>query len=73
MSVEHAEHPCHISYLLRLWQVKKDGKVIWRASLQSADTGERRGFATLVDLLSFLEEEYAPNEHQGMRSHADTE
>ena len=48
----------HVSYLLRLWQVESKGAVIWRASLQSPNTGERRGFTSLADLLSFLEEEY---------------
>ena len=46
----------HVSYLLRLWQAQTEGVVVWRASLQSADTGERMGFATLVALLSFLEQ-----------------
>ena len=53
---EPEERPHHVSYLLRLWQVEDDGRVTWRASLQSADTGERMGFATLVALLSFLEQ-----------------
>ena len=54
----HGEHPRHVSYLLRLWQAESEGRVIWRASLQSPNTGERRGFASLADLLRFLEEEY---------------
>ena len=50
----------HVSFLLRLWQAEDEGEVNWRVSLQNPDTGERRGFATLVSLLSFLEEEYGP-------------
>ena len=46
----------HVSYLLRLWQAESESRVIWRASIQSPDTGERRGFAALADLLGFLEE-----------------
>ena len=49
----------YISYLLRLWQVRsKDGRV-WRASLEHASTGERRGFACLAALVAFLEQETA--------------
>ena len=52
------QRPRRASYLLRLWRVEDDGKMIWRASLQNPDTGERRGFSTVADLLSFLEAEY---------------
>jgi hypothetical protein len=47
----------YISYLLRLWQIRSEGKPAWRASLESPHTGERRGFANLADLFTFLEEE----------------
>ena len=47
-----------VSYLLRLWQAGSGGKLVWRASLESPQTGDRRGFISLVDLLTFLEEEY---------------
>jgi hypothetical protein len=33
------------SFLLRLWESDEDGQLIWRASLESTETGERRGFA----------------------------
>jgi hypothetical protein len=48
-----------ISYLLRLWPIRTRGELVWRASLESAATGERRGFANLTDLFVFLEEEVA--------------
>jgi hypothetical protein len=41
------------SYLLRLWRAKK-GEEGWRASLESAQTGERRGFATLDALFDYV-------------------
>jgi hypothetical protein len=47
----------YISYLLRLWPVQSEGTTIWRASLESPHTGERRGFASLADLFAFLEQE----------------
>ena len=45
------------SFLLRLWQIRSGGKVVWRASLESAQTGERCGFADLASLIAFLEQQ----------------
>ena len=56
----------YISYLLRLWQTRSDGKLIWRASLESPHTGERRGFTNLGDLFAFLEKEIS-HADQGRR------
>ena len=47
----------YISYLLRLWQVKGGDEVVWRASLESPHTGERRGFANLEALFAFLQQQ----------------
>jgi hypothetical protein len=41
------------SYLLRLWRVR-EGEEGWRASLESAQTGERKGFATLDSLFDYV-------------------
>lgn len=56
--------PDYLSYLLRLWRVSGGGepggmgrKAIWRASLESTRTGERRGFASLGELFDFLREQ----------------
>jgi hypothetical protein len=46
----------YVSYMLRLWEVRSNDGLIWRASLERANTGERRGFASLVDLYAFLEQ-----------------
>lgn len=58
---DSTEQPDYLSYLLRLWQVRSDEDVhqsaekpVWRASLESALTGERKGFASLDDLFDFL-------------------
>jgi hypothetical protein len=50
----------YVSYLLRLWQVQSKDGLVWRASLEHASTGERRGFAYLADLYAFLEQKTAP-------------
>ncbi len=47
----------YMAYLLRLWQVRGEDGMAWRASLESARTGERVGFASLQDLFAFLEQE----------------
>jgi hypothetical protein len=43
------------SFLLRLWVDETNGKQDWRISLENPSTRERRGFATLKDLLKYLE------------------
>ena len=47
------------SYLLRLWQEEGGNPPLWRASLESPGSGERRGFASLAALFDFLENEIA--------------
>ena len=49
----------YLAYLLRLWAVMVDGQPAWRASLESTQTGQQRGFATLAQLMAFLEAELA--------------
>lgn len=44
----------YMAYLLRLWREKQDGS--WRATLENPNNGERAGFATLADLVTFLAE-----------------
>ncbi len=46
--------PRYLSYLLRLWQTQDQDRILWRASLESPGTGERRGFADLEELVQFL-------------------
>jgi hypothetical protein len=43
--------------LLRLWQTKSRDAWVWRASLESPYTDERKSFASLADLFAFLEQE----------------
>ena len=48
------------AYLLRLWQADgDDGRPVWRAALEDARIGERRGFADLARLCAFLKEQAA--------------
>jgi hypothetical protein len=51
------QHPRYLAYMLRLWRAWTDGEDTWRASLESADTGDRRGFADLEALFAFLKQE----------------
>jgi len=56
-----------MSYLLRLWQTTSGTKVVWRASLENSQTGERQGFADLGALLNYLRQqtdtETEPRDH----------
>jgi hypothetical protein len=42
------------SFLLRLTKSNADGRPVWRASLESTQTGEQRHFASLKQLVAFL-------------------
>jgi hypothetical protein len=46
----------YLAYMLRLWQVDRQGQPKWRASLESPHTAERLGFADIAQLLAFLQE-----------------
>jgi hypothetical protein len=47
----------YLAYMLRLWQVQGEGGAVWRATLEDARTGERRGFASLEAFVAWLREE----------------
>jgi hypothetical protein len=49
----------YFSYLLRLWQEQDDEHPVWRASLESAQTGEQIIFATVEELVRFLKQQTA--------------
>ena len=48
------EQPGYLAYMLRMWRVDTGRGPIWRASLESPHTGERRGFVNLESLFAFL-------------------
>jgi len=49
------KYPSYFAFLLRLWNEKKAGSGVWRASLEDPHTGEQIGFANLEALLAYLE------------------
>ena len=55
----------HLSYLLRLWAARADDETVWRASLESALTGQRHGFANLDDLFDFLRQRTEMSSEKG--------
>jgi hypothetical protein len=60
----------YLSYLLRLWQTSDGDRQVWRVSLESPGTGERRGFAGLEEMLDFLlaqTEQVEPQDEQAHR------
>jgi hypothetical protein len=46
----------YLSFLLRLWQVQQNDSLVWRVSLESPLTGERRCFPNLESFLIYLQE-----------------
>ena len=57
MSNECDRSPTYLSYMLRLWQAgSRDGKSVWRASLENPHTGERQAFGDMEALVAFLVE-----------------
>ena len=48
--------PEYKSFLLRMWRVREADHEVWRASLESIESGEKRGFASLEALLAYLSE-----------------
>jgi len=49
------DQPGYVAYLLRLWQIRSDGRLVWLASLTDPHTAVRRGFASVPHLIAFLE------------------
>ena len=46
----------YVAYMLRLWQVRVGEEWSWRASLEHAHTGARKGFTSLEELCAYLQE-----------------
>jgi len=46
--------PRRFSYLLRLWRTDELRGFHWQASLETPETGERIGFASLEELFAYL-------------------
>ena len=44
----------YLAYMVRLWTVRCNGDVVWRASAANAHTGEQRTFADLASLFDFF-------------------
>jgi hypothetical protein len=45
----------HKSYILRVWQVERDGEPATVATLEDCQTNARQAFPSLAELLMFLE------------------
>ncbi len=50
-----SEQRQYVAYLLRLWQITSTEGPVWRATLQDVHTGERQGFASMAQVIAFLE------------------
>lgn len=43
------------AFLLRLWLISHKEEKIWHASLEDSHSGEKHGFASLEDLMEYLQ------------------
>ena len=59
------------SFLLRLWEVDVEKRRAWRFSVEDPVTGERKGFANIAKLMSFLMEEISSGERDGTKQFED--
>lgn len=50
----------YFSYLLRIWSEQDFNHTSWRLSLEKPGSGEVKGFQTLEELVSFLEQKIHP-------------
>ncbi len=55
----------YASFLLRLWECQVEQQTVWRASLESTQTGQRINFASLDELVAFLAQEYRKEPNAG--------
>jgi hypothetical protein len=52
----------YLAYMLRLWQAgQSENGPVWRVSIESPHTGERRVFTDLPELFTFLLEKSGQN------------
>jgi len=58
-SKKDLECPHRCSYLLRLWRTDELMGFHWQASLETPETGERIGFASLEELFAYLMDQTA--------------
>lgn len=45
----------YLSYLIRLWGETSQGQVVWRAALESVQSGEQQQFASVADLFAYID------------------
>ena len=50
------EQPSYRTFILRTWQERRQGSLVWRFSLEDAQTKQRIGFTDLEGLCRFLAE-----------------
>ncbi len=54
----------YLSYMLRMWETSDGESQVWRASLESPGSGQRRGFADLQSLMDFLADQTERQDEQ---------
>ena len=52
----YVEKTVYHSFLLRLWSIRQNGQISWRASLENPHTKQQQFFDCLEDLIGFLQQ-----------------
>ena len=71
-----AEERFYQAYMVRLWAVHRNHDLLWRASIENVHSGERRAFADVAGLCTFLCAAVAPpvtmqDERDAAAAHSD--
>ena len=61
------KRPKYHSYLIRLWRSSNDETAPWHIMLENPHTHERHSFASLGDMLAFLQQVLAQSKANDLR------
>jgi hypothetical protein len=56
--------PRYRTFLLRLWQERRGGEWVWRASIEDPHRNVRKGFGDLERLYTYLREQTEDGTHE---------
>lgn len=67
ISTMKQKRPNYHSYLIRLWRSSDDETASWHIMLENPHTRERHSFATLGDMLAYLQQVLANSQFDDSR------
>lgn len=55
--IQRQYHGRYHAFLLRLWQERREGKWVWRASLEDPHSHLNKGFPNLAQLFTYIKQQ----------------